>query len=131
ARGCGARRLSAFDHLPIHYLRSFADAERIRPELRPGRSVVLIGGGFIGLEIAASAAKLGAAVTVLELLPRLMSRAMPPIVGDFARTLHERHGVRLELGIKIELIEATGGGLVVGTRRGPDGCGSPLGARAR
>src|SRR5205823_12870713 len=61
----------------------------------PGRSVVLIGGGFIGLEIAASAAKLGASVTVLELAPRLMGRAMPPIVSDFARALHERHGVRL------------------------------------
>jgi NADPH-dependent 2,4-dienoyl-CoA reductase/sulfur reductase-like enzyme len=122
ATGCRARRLSAFDHLPIHYLRGLDDAYRVRTALVPGRSVVLIGGGFIGLEIAASAAKLGAAVTVLELAPRLMGRAMPPIVSDFARTLHERHGVRLELGIKIELIEATGGGLVVRTEQGQHVC---------
>jgi anthranilate 1,2-dioxygenase ferredoxin reductase subunit len=122
ATGCRARRLSTFDHLPMHYLRSLQDAERIRPELGPGRSVVLIGGGFIGLEIAASAAKLGAGVTVLELAPRLMGRAMPPIVSDFARALHERHGVRLELGIKIELIEATSGGLVVRTEQGQHVC---------
>ena len=118
ATGCRARRLSAFDHLPIHYLRSLNDAERIRGEMGPGRSLVLIGGGFIGLEIAASAAKLGASVTVLELAPRLMVRAMPPVVSDFARALHERHGVRLELGIKIEVIEATGGTMVVRTEQG-------------
>ncbi|HKX09665.1 MAG TPA: FAD-dependent oxidoreductase [Stellaceae bacterium] len=118
ATGCRARRLSAFDHLPIHYLRGLGDAERIREELRPGRSLVLIGGGFIGLEIAASAAKLGASVTVLELAPRLMVRAMPPVVSDFARALHKRHGVRLELGIKIEVIEATGGTMVVRTEQG-------------
>jgi len=122
ATGCRARRLPAFDHLPIHYLRGLDDAYRVRATLAPGRSVVLIGGGFIGLEIAASAAKLGAAVTVLELAPRLMSRAMPPIVSDFARALHERHGVRLELAIKIELIEATGGGLVVRTEQGQHVC---------
>src|SRR5690349_17930613 len=122
ATGCRARRLFAFDHLPIHYLRSLQDAERIRPELGPGRSIILIGGGFIGLEIAASAAKLGASVTILELAPRLMGRAMPPIVSDFARGLHERHGVRLELGIRVEVIEATGGGLVVRTEQGQHVC---------
>ncbi|MGH7124473.1 MAG: NAD(P)/FAD-dependent oxidoreductase [Stellaceae bacterium] len=122
ATGCRARRLTAFDHLPIHYLRDLDDAYRIRAALAPGRSLVLIGGGFIGLEIAASSAKLGATVTVLEVLPRLMSRAMPPIVSDFARALHERHGVRLELGIKIEVIEATGGGLVVRTEQGQHVC---------
>ena len=122
ATGCRARRLAAFAHLPIHYLRSLDDAARIRTELKPGRSLVLIGGGFIGLELAASAAKLGAAVTVLELAPRLMSRAMPPVVSDFARALHERHGVRLELGIKIELIEAIGGELIVRTEQGQHAC---------
>ena len=122
ATGCRARRLAAFNHLPIHYLRNLDDAARLRAELKPGRSLVLIGGGFIGLEIAASAAKLGAAVTVLELAPRLMSRAMPPAVGDFARALHESHGVRLELGIKIEVIEAIGGELIVRTEQGQHAC---------
>src|SRR5438552_703565 len=68
------------------------------------------------------AAKHGASVTVLELALRLMGRAMPPIVSDFARGLHERHGVHLELGIRIEVIEATGGGLVVRTEQGQHVC---------
>ncbi len=123
ATGCRARRMpAAFDGLPIHYLRSLDDAERVRAALTPGRSVILIGGGFIGLEIAASAAKLGASVTILELAPRLMIRAMPTIVSDFARALHERHGVRLELGIKIERIEATSGRLNVRTEQGQHAC---------
>jgi anthranilate 1,2-dioxygenase ferredoxin reductase component len=123
ATGCRARRLpTAFDGLPIHYLRTLDDAQRIRSALAPGRSVILIGGGFIGLEIAASAAKLGASVTVLELAPRLMSRAMPAIVSDFARALHERHGVRLELGIKIERVETTDGRLTVRTEQGLHAC---------
>jgi anthranilate 1,2-dioxygenase ferredoxin reductase subunit len=123
ATGCRARRMpAAFDGLPIHYLRSLDDAQRIRADLKPGRSVLLIGGGFIGLEIAASAANLGAHVTVLELAPRLMSRALPPIISDFARALHESHGVRLELGIKIERVEATGGGLSVRTEQGHHAC---------
>jgi anthranilate 1,2-dioxygenase ferredoxin reductase component len=123
ATGCRGRRLpAAFDGLPIHYLRGLDDAARIRAALAPGRSVTLIGGGFIGLEIAASAAKLGASVTVLELAPRLMSRAMPAIVSDFARALHERHGVRFELGIKIERIESAAGRLTVRTERGQHAC---------
>src|SRR5258707_7445608 len=87
--GCHARRLPAlFDAAAIHYLRSLADAERIRHALAPGREVILIGGGFIGLELAASATRRGARVTVLEALPRLMARAMPPLVRDYARALH-------------------------------------------
>ncbi|HUH86195.1 MAG TPA: FAD-dependent oxidoreductase, partial [Stellaceae bacterium] len=98
AMGCGARTLPpTLATAPVHYLRSLADAERIRAALRPGTSLVVIGGGFIGLEIAASARQLGAAVTVLEMAPRLMARAMPEVVSDFARRRHEAHGVRFEL----------------------------------
>jgi anthranilate 1,2-dioxygenase ferredoxin reductase component len=102
ATGCRSRRLPpAFDHAPVLYLRSLADAERIRAALRPGLATVLIGGGFIGLEIAASARKLGAAVTVLEMAPRLLSRGMPPVVSTFVHALHERHGVRIELSARL------------------------------
>src|SRR6185437_10346196 len=95
ATGCHARRLPAlFDAARIHYLRSLADADHLRAALAPGREVILIGGGFIGLELAAAATRRGAKVTVLEALPRLMARALPPLVGDYARQLHERHGVR-------------------------------------
>ncbi len=91
--------------MPVHYLRSLADAERIRAALRPGASLVVIGGGFIGLEIAAAARQRGAAVAVLEMAPRLMARAMPEVVSDVARHLHERHGVRFELPAELLRLE--------------------------
>jgi anthranilate 1,2-dioxygenase ferredoxin reductase component len=120
ATGCRARRLPAlFDAAAdIHYLRSLADAERIRAALAPGREIVLIGGGFIGLELAASATRRGAQVTVLEALPRLMARGLPALVGDYARALHERHGVRFEFEARIKSIaRSSGGGVVVTTAR--------------
>jgi anthranilate 1,2-dioxygenase ferredoxin reductase subunit len=119
AAGCRARRLpSALDAAPVHYLRSLADAERIRAALRPEMSVVLIGGGFIGLEIAASARTLGAHVTVLEMAPRLLSRGTPSLVSDFAWRLHQGHGVAFELEARIERIAAAGARLAVTTQRG-------------
>jgi len=90
ATGCRGRRLPpAFETVPIHYLRNLSDAGKIRDVLAPDIAVVMIGGGFIGLEIAASATKLGAKVTTPGGAPRLMSRAMPPVISDFVRTLHE------------------------------------------
>src|SRR5579863_5293851 len=95
AMGCRGRKLAAaFANVPVYYLRNLRDADGIRNALAPGLEIVMIGGGFIGLEIAASATKLGAKVTVLEAAPRLMSRAMPEIISDFVRRLHERKGVR-------------------------------------
>jgi anthranilate 1,2-dioxygenase ferredoxin reductase subunit len=111
ATGCGARRLPpALGGVPIHYLRSLADAERLRGALVPGRRLVVIGGGFIGLEIAASARQRDVAVTVLEMAPRLMSRAVPEVVSDFARRLHESHGVRFEVGARLERLESLAAG---------------------
>jgi anthranilate 1,2-dioxygenase ferredoxin reductase component len=119
ATGCHARRLPAlFDTTDILYLRSLADAERIRAALTPGREIILIGGGFIGLELAASATRRGAKVTVLEALPRLMARALPALVGDYARQLHERHGVRFEFEARIKSVaRSPTGGAVVTTAR--------------
>jgi len=119
ATGCRFRRLPpAFDHAPVLYLRSLTDAARIRAALKPGLAVVLIGGGFIGLEIAASARKLGAEVTVLEMAPRLLSRGMPSVVSDFVRALHERKGVRFELGAQLSrLVHDDHGHLEIATER--------------
>ena len=105
ATGCRGRRLpAAIETVPIYYLRSLGDADRIREALAPGIEIVMIGGGFIGLEIAASATKLGAKVTVLEAAPRLMSRAMPPVISDFVRRLHEKRGVRFEFEARVKQI---------------------------
>ncbi len=120
ATGCRGRRLPpAFETVPIHYLRSLGDADRIREALRPGGAIVMIGGGFIGLEIAASATKLGARVTVIEAAPRLMSRGMPAVVSDVARALHEKHGVRFEFEARLlGIAPGEAGGAVVTTARG-------------
>jgi anthranilate 1,2-dioxygenase ferredoxin reductase component len=119
ATGCRGRTLpDALAGAPIHYLRSLADAEAIRAALRPGLELVLIGGGFIGLEIAASATKLGAKVTVLEMAPRLMSRGVPGPVSDLVRPLHERHGVEFELEARlVGVARGADGRLLVETRR--------------
>jgi 3-phenylpropionate/trans-cinnamate dioxygenase ferredoxin reductase subunit len=86
-------------------LRSINDSAAISAAIRrcaaEQRPVVVIGGGFIGLEVAASARKLGADVTVLEGLPRLMSRVTAPIVSEAFERLHRAHGVELVFGAQV------------------------------
>jgi anthranilate 1,2-dioxygenase ferredoxin reductase component len=119
ATGCGSRRLPpSLAPAGVHYLRSLEDAARIRAALAPGRSLVLIGGGFIGLELAASAAKLGVEVTVLEAMPRLLSRGLPGPVCEFVHRLHESHGVRFELDARLKSVEGEEGDFILRTERG-------------
>ncbi len=97
ATGCRARVLPipGAEHARVLTLRSAADNRRLRPLLRPGAAVVLIGGGFIGLEVAASAAKLGCSVTVLEAMPQLLGRALAPQVAEFIAAQHRAAGVEI------------------------------------
>jgi 3-phenylpropionate/trans-cinnamate dioxygenase ferredoxin reductase component len=94
-------------------LRSIADSAAISTAIRrcaaDGRPLVVIGGGFIGLEVAASARKLGAAVTVLEGLPRLMSRVTAPIVSEAFERVHRAHGVELVFGAQVTQLRGNGG----------------------
>jgi 3-phenylpropionate/trans-cinnamate dioxygenase ferredoxin reductase component len=85
----------------ISYLRNFADATRLRPLLEPPCRLVLVGGGFIGLEIAAGAAKRGCQVTVIEALPRLMQRAVSARVSEFVQDLHRAQGVSIKTGCTV------------------------------
>ena len=86
-------------------LRTIDDAERIAAALdrcaARAAPVVVIGGGFIGLEVAATARKQGLEVTVLEGLERLMSRVVAPIVSEAAAQLHRAHGVQLVFGVRV------------------------------
>src|SRR3954469_4726419 len=79
-------------------LRSLADADAIRRRLGEARRVVVVGAGFIGLEVAAVAAERGVSVTVIEATARPMSRALSLPMSEFFREAHERSGVRLECG---------------------------------
>ena len=87
------------------YLRTFADALIMRERLRPGAHLAVIGGGFIGLEIAASAIGRGCRVTLIEMAPRILMRGVPAAVAERVRASHEAAGVSFKVGIGIERIE--------------------------
>jgi 3-phenylpropionate/trans-cinnamate dioxygenase ferredoxin reductase subunit len=110
ATGGEARRLPVpgGDGPRIHYLRTLDESLAIRAALGPGRRLAVAGGGWIGLEVAATARKSGAQVTVLEALDRVCARAVPPSVSDFLRALHERNGVTIRTGCGVKAIEDRG-----------------------
>jgi 3-phenylpropionate/trans-cinnamate dioxygenase ferredoxin reductase subunit len=89
-------------------LRTVADAEAIRAGLSRGGRVVIIGGGFIGLELAASARAWGCDVTVVELAPTLMGRVVPPALAATMAAHHVDAGVELRCGVGIERIDVGG-----------------------
>jgi len=88
------------------YLRNIADVDAIRPRLVPGKSLVVIGGGYIGLELAAVAVKFGVGVTVLEQAPRLMARGVGPVVSQFYARLHGEEGVVIRTGAMVRGAES-------------------------
>lgn len=89
------------DTTPSHTLRTIGDALSLAPELRPGRSIVVVGGGWIGLEVAATARLKGADVTVVEAQGRLCERTVPPEISEHLHGLHGAHGTRVMLGARI------------------------------
>ena len=89
----------------VAYLRTLDDAARIHACLRRGARLLIIGGGFIGLELAASAARLGARVTVVEVLPRLLSRGVPAEIAAIVHARHREAGVEVVTGVGIEAID--------------------------
>ncbi|WFU11307.1 FAD-dependent oxidoreductase (plasmid) [Rhizobium sp. CB3090] len=89
----------------IRMLRTHADALALRPALLPGRHIAVIGGGFIGLELAATARKLGADVTVIEGLPRVLKRGVPEAVAEVIAQRHRDEGVDIRCGETIASIE--------------------------
>lgn len=105
--GSHARRLAipGSDLDGVCYLRSIKDAVDLKGRLRNASEIVVIGGGFIGLEVAASASKLGKKVTVIESASRLLERAVSPIVSQFLLDLHTRHGVDVRLRETVAGIE--------------------------
>ena len=82
----------------IHYIRTIKDALALKADLKPGARLVVIGGGFIGLEAAAAAVKLGCKATVLEAQTELLSRVMDPLMGRWFENLHRANGVEILKG---------------------------------
>ena len=79
----------------VFTVRTLADVDAMRAEFQPGRKVIIVGGGYIGLEAAAVASKLGLSVTVLEMAPRILQRVASPETSDHVRALHQAHGVTI------------------------------------
>lgn len=106
ATGSTARSLPVPCSAPerMHRLRTLEDSRRLQAELRPGRHLVVIGAGFIGLEVASTARQLGLEVTVVEAAATPLGRVFGPQVGDWIRELHERHGVTLRCAEQVEKI---------------------------
>ena len=112
ATGAVARRLPAAiggDLGGVHVVRTLADVDALAPECRPGARLLIVGGGYIGLEAAAVAAKLGLEVTLIEAAERILGRVASPETADFFRDLHAAHGVDIREGVALERLTGTGG----------------------
>ena len=93
----------------VLYLRSLAEAIFIKKRIEESQRIVVVGGGFIGLELAAVASALGKSVTVIEALPRVMARVVAPIISEFFRELHTSRNVKILCGATVKEIRGANG----------------------
>lgn len=107
ATGGRPRPLPGQGPLPrgVHYLRGIDDVDALRAGLTPGARLAIIGGGYIGLEVAAVARKLGHPVTLIEAMDRLLQRVTSPVVSAFYADLHRGQGVDVRLGCGVAGLE--------------------------
>jgi 3-phenylpropionate/trans-cinnamate dioxygenase ferredoxin reductase subunit len=107
ATGSRPRRLAVpgAELAGVHYLRGIADADRIRAGCAGGGRMVIIGGGYIGLEVAATTRELGMEVTVLEMTERVLNRVTSPVLSSFYEAEHARHGVRVLCGARVRALD--------------------------
>jgi 3-phenylpropionate/trans-cinnamate dioxygenase ferredoxin reductase subunit len=93
----------------VYTLRNLADIDSMVPEFQAGRNLLIIGGGYIGLETAASARKLGMNVTLLEMADRILQRVAAPATSDFIRNLHRLNGVEIRESTRMKQLCQTDG----------------------
>jgi 3-phenylpropionate/trans-cinnamate dioxygenase ferredoxin reductase subunit len=111
ATGAQPRHITApgADLRGVHVLRNIADVEHIRRDLASARKLVIVGAGYIGLEVAATARQLGLAVTVLEQADRVMARVTCCDVSSFYEAEHSKQGVRVICGAQVRALEDSAG----------------------
>ena len=110
ATGSRPRQLPHLNGNPrARTLRTLDDARAIRAALKPGSSLLVVGGGPIGLELAASAAQLDVAASVVELAPRLMARSVPAPMAQLLLEHHRSHGIAIHLGRTVAAIDDAAG----------------------
>lgn len=110
ATGGRVRRMTApGSDLPgVHYLRTIDDVTAYRDRLKPGLRLAIVGGGYIGLEVAAVAAKRGCTVTVLEMQPLVLNRVVAPEMSRFYTDVHRAAGVDIRTSTSVTAFEGTG-----------------------
>ncbi|MFJ3487863.1 NAD(P)/FAD-dependent oxidoreductase [Pseudomonas sp. NPDC090202] len=110
ATGGQSRRLDVGgrEFANVHYLRTYDEAVALEQSLTPGARLLVVGGGFIGLEVAATARERGCAVTVLEAGMRLAARALPERLSETLLRVHRDNGVVIHLGARIEAFHGEG-----------------------
>lgn len=109
ASGGEARRLPFLEDFEnVHYLRTLADARRLRLELARGVRVAIVGAGFIGQEVAATARGLGAEVTIVEAMEVPLAPILGAELGRWFGQLHEEEGIRLHVGAMLEGVRGAG-----------------------
>jgi 3-phenylpropionate/trans-cinnamate dioxygenase ferredoxin reductase component len=120
ATGALPRRLALADDsgAPVHYLRTLDDSTELKARLRPGARIGIIGGGWIGLEVASAAQQAGADVVVLEALDQPLRNVLGPEVGALFAQLHREKGVDVRTGVQIENITTSSDGAAIGLAGG-------------
>jgi 3-phenylpropionate/trans-cinnamate dioxygenase ferredoxin reductase subunit len=98
----------------VHVVRGLDDVDAMEPEFAEGRRVLIVGGGYIGLEAAAVAAKKGLDVTLVEMADRILQRVAAPETSNYFRDLHGSHGVKILEGVGLDHL--TGGTRVTGAK---------------
>jgi 3-phenylpropionate/trans-cinnamate dioxygenase ferredoxin reductase subunit len=108
--GATSRRLTCpgCELTGVHYLRALADVPPLRAAFKPGARVLVIGGGYIGLETAATARKMGCEVTVLEMADRVMNRVVAPVVSQYFAKEHQSQGIKLLCDQRVVRLEGNG-----------------------
>lgn len=114
APGAAPRTLPVLDGQPaVHVLRTHTDALRLRTDVVAAGRLAVVGGGFVGCEVASSARALGAGVDLVELLPGPLVRVLGPCLAGRMADLHRAHGVRLHTGVAVEGVRGEGGARVL------------------
>ncbi|MDQ7813148.1 FAD-dependent oxidoreductase [Brevundimonas sp.] len=110
ATGSTARKLTipGADRPDLLELRTLADAERLKAALGPGRRLAVVGGGYVGLEAAASARALGAGAVIIERMDRVLARVASRTLSDFFTRYHREHGVEVLTSAEVTAFEAGG-----------------------
>ncbi len=108
ATGSTARRPAMLDGHQVHTLRTREDSQTLRAAIADGRSLLVLGGGFIGAEVAATARAAGLDVTIVELQPQLLGAAFGSECGTRLERVHRENGVELVTGVGVERLETRG-----------------------